>query len=187
MLPFGLKVLFKSDLLRFFPELCNASDLRIVSRSRWINYTDFISPVQCVPLHQVLNRANIRHVNYFILDTEGAELDILKTIDWSTVRFDVLTVETEVKRRPKNYREDVSRFLRAHGYDHVMDKGRNSWYVHRNFRPYRRPLWRAMLDSIHGDFLFAWEIEALFFQCLMVTAFIYFTWKRCQKSLYAKK
>ena len=34
--------------------------------------------VRCVPLRQLLAEAGLRHVNFFSLDVEGAELEVLK-------------------------------------------------------------------------------------------------------------
>jgi len=40
----------------------------------------------------------VRHVDFFVLDVEGAEIPILKTIDWSRLTIDVLNIEySEIK------------------------------------------------------------------------------------------
>ena len=54
--------------------------------------------VMCMPLFTVLTALNVTKVDYFSLDVEGNELDILKTLPWGeieiTVRiyFDYLTM-----------------------------------------------------------------------------------------------
>ncbi len=51
--------------------------------------------VLCLPLDAVLNPLGIWHVNFFVLDVEGAELAVLKAIDFSRLSFDVLCVEAD--------------------------------------------------------------------------------------------
>ena len=92
----------------------------------------------CVPLTTILQLANITHVNFFMLDVEGAELDVLKSTDWSRVTFDVIAVETEpdatASYRPATYKHDVVEFLELHGYIFEFDMGRNSWFRHPEFK-----------------------------------------------------
>lgn len=92
--------------------------------------------IQCLPLSTVLRRAHVDHVNLFILDVEGGELEVLRTVDWNTSRFDVIVVETETAFRPSGYFEQVNNFLTSRGYicDHPS-LGRNSWFRHRDFTP----------------------------------------------------
>ncbi len=57
--------------------------------------------VQCFPLFSVLSALGVDHVDYFSLDVEGAELDILETIPFDRITFDVITVEYNVAFCPK--------------------------------------------------------------------------------------
>ena len=52
--------------------------------------------VNCFPLNAVLEAIGVRHVDYFSLDVEGAELDILETVDWTRLNIDVISVEYRV-------------------------------------------------------------------------------------------
>ena len=49
--------------------------------------------VHCFPLMSILTALNIFHNDYLSLDVEGAEIDILKTVDWTRLTVDILTVE----------------------------------------------------------------------------------------------
>lgn len=40
---------------------------------------------QCFPLYSILSAINVKTVDYFSLDIEGAELSILKTIPWNDI------------------------------------------------------------------------------------------------------
>jgi hypothetical protein len=87
-----------------------------------------VKEVDCMPLSNVLNAAHVKHVNYFILDVEGAELTVLKSIDWKLIQFDVLCIETEPHLRPKGYKNKVTSFLLKRGYILAADQqGRNTW------------------------------------------------------------
>ncbi|XP_035701096.1 uncharacterized protein LOC110861992 isoform X2 [Folsomia candida] len=48
---------------------------------------------QCFPLYAILSALNLTTVDYFSLDIEGAELDVLKTIPWENVLIKVLSIE----------------------------------------------------------------------------------------------
>ncbi len=51
------------------------------------------SRVPCFPLESILLALNHTHVDYFSLDVEGLELDILKTIPFDRIQIDTLSVE----------------------------------------------------------------------------------------------
>lgn len=51
--------------------------------------------VKCRPLSQMLEENGIDRINFFSLDVEGSELEVLKTLDWDKVKVDVLMVEAE--------------------------------------------------------------------------------------------
>ena len=49
--------------------------------------------VHCFPLNSIMAALNVTHVDYLSLDVEGPEVEILRTVDWSRLRVDVITVE----------------------------------------------------------------------------------------------
>lgn len=57
--------------------------------------------VPCLPLYSILKALNVDHVDYFSLDVEGPEIEILQTIPFDKITFDVLTVEFGVQRCAK--------------------------------------------------------------------------------------
>lgn len=99
----------------------------------------FITPIQCVSLSTILKRAFVTHVDFFILDVEGAEYEILQTVDWNTFSVSVLCIETDPAFRPPHYASKVSDYLSPKGYALVAEKGRNSWFVNKDFAPSMRP------------------------------------------------
>jgi hypothetical protein len=57
---------------------------------------------------------------------QGAELEVLNSINWSLVKFDVLCIETDPPNRPAGYAEKVAAFMKSKGYlDHAGQVGRN--------------------------------------------------------------
>jgi len=52
--------------------------------------------VQCLPLYSLIQAAGNPTVNLLILDIEGAELSVLKTLPWEKVDIEIMTVETDL-------------------------------------------------------------------------------------------
>ena len=102
--------------------------------------TKNIKEVPCVPMSSILRAARVRHINYFILDVEGGELEVLKSINWHQVKFDVLCIETEAENRPPNFEKDVVDFLHIRGYTKDGPRqGRNTWFVRKDFEKFAKP------------------------------------------------
>lgn len=49
--------------------------------------------VQCFPFHHLMAALNVTTVNYFSLDIEGYELEVLKTIPFDEINIETLSVE----------------------------------------------------------------------------------------------
>ncbi|CAL4085648.1 unnamed protein product, partial [Meganyctiphanes norvegica] len=49
--------------------------------------------VQCIPLPSILSALKVSHLDLFSLDVEGAEMDILATLDFNKIEVDVLFLE----------------------------------------------------------------------------------------------
>lgn len=87
--------------------------------------------VHCYPLNTLLSLHNFDHVDYLSLDTEGGELDILKSIDFEKFTIDVIDVEN-------NYKDpEFERFLKSKGYQKLAGNPcpfdemyvRSAWYA----------------------------------------------------------
>jgi len=69
-----------------------------------------IIKVKCLPLQKILDERNITHVDYLSIDTEGSELEVLQSIDFSKVSFELISVEV-------NYEPDqIDSLLLSNGY-----------------------------------------------------------------------
>lgn len=83
-----------------------------------------IIPVHCYNLNKLLEQAKIKHVNFLSLDTEGGELDILKSIDFSKIQIDAITVED-------NYgNKEIKTFLASKGFIFIRSLAQDQIFVH---------------------------------------------------------
>jgi FkbM family methyltransferase len=93
--------------------------------------------VLVVCLQSILDEVGIKHVDFFSLDTEGCELNILRGIDFSRTTFEYLLIEIYSHQ----YQEIVS-FLSNKGYAMIENFS--------NYNPKDNPAW----DGSHNDYLF---------------------------------
>ena len=79
-----------------------------------------------IVLADVLEREKVGRIDFLSIDVEGAELNVLKGIDFSKCEIDLILIETE------SHSESVS-FLKKNGFEHIVDLGVNHF-----FRKYRK-------------------------------------------------
>ena len=91
-----------------------------------------VNKIPCVDLKEVLEVLKISHINLFILDVEGTEVSVLKSIDFSKTLFDVIVVERQTPNEAIKFMKSLTE------YELVAAKGRNLWYMRRLFMPSRR-------------------------------------------------
>lgn len=83
--------------------------------------------VDCYTLNALLEEHGITHVDYISIDTEGGELEILKSIDFDTYTIDIIDVEN-------NYNDPAFRtFLESKGYVFITKMVIDEIYAHRSF------------------------------------------------------
>ena len=107
-----------------------------------------ITPVHCIRLSAILTHARAQHINFFILDVEGGEFEVLQSISWERTTFDVLCIETEKVNRPVGYEAKITDFLALRGYTLYASVGRNTWYTRKGFVRSSRPGTKA--DCFNG-------------------------------------
>lgn len=71
-----------------------------------------IIQVKCYSLTQLLLDHHLDHIDYLSIDTEGGEMAILQSIDFSKIDIEVIDVEN-------NYGERFNQFLASVGYQRV--------------------------------------------------------------------
>jgi FkbM family methyltransferase len=77
--------------------------------------------VNCYLLNDILQEYGFSHIDYLTLDTEGGELDILQSIDFSKFNIDFIDVEN-------NYGINFREFLISKGYRFVRIHEDNELY-----------------------------------------------------------
>lgn len=87
---------------------------RITREMEVYNDTATVIQVKTFLLNELLEKYNLYHVDLLSIDTEGGELDILKSIDFERFDIDVITVEN-------NYEAlDFREFMESKGYQFVV-------------------------------------------------------------------
>lgn len=76
-------------------------------------------PVPCGPLGDWLALLRVPHIDYFSLDVEGAELVVLRTIDWSRLTVGVLISECAALGCTGPQDAQVAGLLTSHGMTRV--------------------------------------------------------------------
>ena len=105
---------FNTEMLSGLIEKYNPRHLQRIQREvKRTGGTTEILTVPCYILTELLLEKNISHVDYLSLDTEGGELDILKSIDFSRIDIEVIDVENNYKS------PDFQQFLESRGYKKI--------------------------------------------------------------------
>ena len=99
--------------------------------------------IPCMPLQEILQTFGITHIDFFSLDVEGAELEVLQTLDFTAFHVSVLVIEQDGGNPGKD--KAVRQLLAAKGF--IMDKSlksmkagsRNDWFVNKLFEKSEAP------------------------------------------------
>ena len=107
--------------------------------------------VECAPLIDLLE-PHVGHsfyFDFFSLDVEGAEFEVLQAIDFSRFGFGIILTEADEHNPLKNLA--LRKFLERHGYSFLMDHGRSYWFVNDAFdQIYRDKLLLLPKDTHSG-------------------------------------
>lgn len=85
--------------------------------------------VQSMLVQDVISDAGLKHIDYCNIDTEGGELDILKTIDFDAVCIDCFTVEDIFGKNTK-----LLQFMKSKGYRMVKRLDVDVVFVRNDFQ-----------------------------------------------------
>lgn len=83
--------------------------------------------IDCVKANELLAKHHVIHIDYCNIDTEGSELEILNSIDYSKYEIDVITVEANYKM--ERLKIKFSLFLK--GYKYVTNLGNDMLFIHK--------------------------------------------------------
>ncbi|MCH9620733.1 MAG: hypothetical protein S4CHLAM20_01340 [Chlamydiia bacterium] len=85
----------------------------------------YFIPVQVVRLNDILKKHGIKHVDFLSIDTEGAEEDIIASIDFDEVYFDVIVLENNY------FNPFFKKYLDEKGFEYVTTLHRDEVYVNK--------------------------------------------------------
>lgn len=94
------------------------------------------TPVQCLPLSVLLRVAGLCHIDLFILDVQGAELDVLRSFDFRATSVDVWVIEVEHKDEDER---EIRALLSRNGYQFHSKEANNLWFRRMDFHPSSSP------------------------------------------------
>eukprot|EP00929_Paragymnodinium_shiwhaense_P057771 TRINITY_DN28927_c0_g1_i1.p1 TRINITY_DN28927_c0_g1~~TRINITY_DN28927_c0_g1_i1.p1 ORF type:complete len:394 (-),score=30.04 TRINITY_DN28927_c0_g1_i1:5-1144(-) len=91
--------------------------------------------VSCVPLGDLLQAVKVPVIDFFVLDVESAELNLLKTVNWNAVRVNVMVVECTGGRFAE-IRDFMLSDATGGQFELLFDRqiGRNIWFRHKEFQ-----------------------------------------------------
>ena len=76
--------------------------------------------LQCLPLYTLLLALDNPTVNWFILDIEGAEFQVLQTIPWELVDIEMVSVETDLAGLVlPGSRDEIIDYMESQGFHHA--------------------------------------------------------------------
>lgn len=90
--------------------------------------------IQVKPLKEVFENENITHIDYMSIDVEGHELNVLKGIDFSKVKINILTIENNPLDNPIFGDENIRKIMFENNY--ILwgrMPGLDDIYVHKEF------------------------------------------------------
>lgn len=97
---------------------------------------DDMPAVDCLPLKDLFseytNLGEYVYIDFFSLDVEGAELSVLKSIDFNTTSFGIIFIEADKHDQEKN--RGVREHLANNGYEFLGHRVRSDWFRNNNFK-----------------------------------------------------
>jgi FkbM family methyltransferase len=89
-----------------------------------------VTTVQKIPLNQLLIECFGKpgRIGFLSVDVEGAEMDVLQSLDWSQWSFNAITVEHNNRT---SFAEELDSYLASHGYRRFLNGSTqwDAWYV----------------------------------------------------------
>lgn len=91
------------------------------------NYGGTVSEttVNCFDLNKILEKCNVKDIDYCSIDIEGGELDVLKTIDFDKFNFNAISIEN-------NYDDiRINQCMKSNGFKKIANMGGDEIYLKR--------------------------------------------------------
>ncbi|KAK9817364.1 hypothetical protein WJX74_004113, partial [Apatococcus lobatus] len=84
-------------------------------REQWHSKVDpaTLQLIPCMPLSSILSKFGVTEIDFWSLDVEGAELQVLQTFDFSSVRINVVCIEADGHNSARD--QEVIELMQSHG------------------------------------------------------------------------
>jgi len=95
--------------------------------------------VKCSPLSHIINKENIKYVDFFSLDVEGYELEVLKGINFDVVYFKYILIElhpspSEVHQENWQCELDILNFFKNLDFKEILNNPKKSYFLFKNIK-----------------------------------------------------
>lgn len=84
-------------------------------------------------LSRILTKHKVRNIDFLSIDTEGSEMNVLRSNDWKRFRPKVICIETEehdtLLISSKDLKAKISRYLGKYSYREYCTNGLNTIYI----------------------------------------------------------
>jgi FkbM family methyltransferase len=98
---------------------------------------DKIIQVDTITIDDLITQNNFpNYIDYLSIDTEGSELDILKTIDFNKFRFGIIDVEHNFQDEK---RKNINDLLTKNSYVFVKENKWDDYYIHSSLQQFIVP------------------------------------------------
>jgi FkbM family methyltransferase len=84
---------------------------------------------------------NVKHIDFLSIDTEGHEINVLRSIDFDKYSFGLITIETKEN-------SDVVKFVKQKGYKPLLTAGSDVVFVPKNYRAHLGKLLKPKRDML---------------------------------------
>lgn len=101
-----------------------------------------IQKVKCRKLSDILHEANIKYIDFWSLDVEGSELEVLKTMDWNIPVYIICMEVTAWGEFGKSRVEECRNILRSKGFTcDGIKYGLDEYWINNNY--FRKDILRS--------------------------------------------
>lgn len=90
-----------------------------------------IEKIKTKKLSDIFKEQNISYIDFFSLDVEGGELDILKTIDWNKISMYLICIELDDNNLDRN--NECRKILSENGFIFQVKMCINEFWVNPNY------------------------------------------------------
>lgn len=86
--------------------------------------------VNVIPIKELIKKHNIRYIDFFSIDVEGGELEILETMDWNIPVY-IICIELDEQNNIKD--EKCREILKENNFDFFIRLNNNDFYINKNY------------------------------------------------------